>query len=61
MPIKEFKVEKSQFPEGKETHLVVIYSKSEHGINFQRVFKGTKAECEKEKNRLMKGLKDEGI
>lgn len=54
MPIREFKVEKSQFPEGDKKWLVVMYSKSKHGINFQRVFKGTKAECEKNKKEMEK-------
>lgn len=58
MPIREFKVEKSQFPEGDKKWLVVMYSKSEHGYNIQIVFKGTKAECEEERKRRMEEYKN---
>ena len=41
----KYKVEKSKFPEDNKTHLVVRYSTSQYGINYQRVFKGTYKEC----------------
>lgn len=53
MPIKNFKIEKSQFPEEKKKWLVMMYSKTKNGMNVQRVFKGTKAECEEERKRRM--------
>lgn len=51
MSIKEFKVEKSKFPEGDKKWLVVMYSKTGNGTNYQRVFKGTKQECEEEQKK----------
>lgn len=40
-----YKVEKSKYPEDNKTHLVIRYSTSQYGINYQRVFKGTYKEC----------------
>lgn len=50
--MKKYKIEKSIFPEGKNTHLVVMYSTSEHGYNYQRVFKGSREECKIKKEEL---------
>lgn len=49
--MKKYKVEKSKFPEGNKTHLVILDAHSEHGYNYQRVFKGSYKECLEEKRR----------
>lgn len=49
---KNFVIEKSRYPEGKATHLVVMKSFTEHGMNEQRIFKGTYEECKNEKKRI---------
>ena len=57
--ITKYKVEKSEYPEGNKTQLVVMYKTSEHGYNIQRVFKGTYKECiEKSKELKEKNLKE---
>lgn len=50
--MKKYKVEKSLFPEGEATYLVVAYSISEYGRNIQRVFKGRYKDCIKRKKEL---------
>lgn len=49
---KTFVVEKSKYPEDKKTHLVIMKSFTEHGLNEQRIFKGTYQECVNEKKRI---------
>ena len=52
MRTKKYKVEKSEFPEDNKTHLVVMYSNTMYGVNYQRVFKGTYKECVAKKEEL---------
>lgn len=51
--MKRYVVRKSKYPEDNKNYFVVMISMTEHGINEQRVFKGTKQECEEEKKKLM--------
>lgn len=46
------KVEKSQFPDEDGTHLVVMYSYTEHGLATRRLFKGSHSECLEKKKEL---------
>lgn len=46
------KVEKSEFPDEEGTHLVVMYSYTEHGLATKRLFKGSQKECMEKKNEL---------
>lgn len=50
--MKKLKIEKSLFPEGKKTHLVVLYSLTEYGIGTKRIFKGSYDECKEYKKEL---------
>lgn len=43
--MKKYKIEKSKYPEDKNTHLVFMYSDSKYGCNIQRIFKGSHKEC----------------
>ena len=46
------KVEKSEFPDEEGTHLVVMYSFTEHGLATKRLFKGSQKECLEKKKEL---------
>lgn len=46
------KVEKSNYPEGEKTHILVMESSTNRGFNYQRIFKGTKEECIQKKNEI---------
>lgn len=46
------RVEKSLYPEGENTHILVLESSTEHGWNFEGIFKGTKKECIEKKKEL---------
>lgn len=46
------KVEKSEFPDEEGTHLVVMYSYTEHGLATKRLFKGSHSECLEKKKEL---------
>jgi len=49
-----FRVEKSKYPEEENTHIVVLESSTEHGWNFEGIFKGTRRECIEKKKELEK-------
>ena len=53
----EYRVEKSNFPEGNKTHLVVKYSKTPRGYGYGRVFKGTFKECQKYRDERIELMK----
>lgn len=55
----KYKIEKSDFPEGEKTHLVVRYSATPHGYGYGRVFKGTYQECKNQLEILNKRLTEE--
>ena len=55
----KYKIEKSEFPEGDKTHLVVRYSATPHGYGYGRVFKGSYQECKKQLEILNKRLAEE--
>jgi len=48
----KFRVEPSKYPEGENTHILVLESSTEHGWNFEGIFKGTKKECVDKKKEL---------
>ncbi|MBO7080019.1 MAG: hypothetical protein J6W64_09455 [Bacilli bacterium] len=50
--MKKLKIEKSLYPEGNKTHLVVLYSLTEYGIGTKRIFKGSYDECKEYKKEL---------
>lgn len=52
------RVEKSLYPEGENTHILVLESSTEHGWNFEGIFKGTKKECI-EKKKELEGLEND--
>ena len=54
MRFKKFIVEKSNYPDALGTHMVIMHSKTEHGENYQRVFKGTRKECLEKKKEFEK-------
>lgn len=41
----KLKIEKSNFPEGEKTHILVKYNIKENSINIGRIFKGSYSEC----------------
>lgn len=48
----KLKVEKSNYPEGENKYILVLESSTEHGWNFEGIFKGTRKECLAKKNEL---------
>ena len=44
-----YRILESKEPKDKETHVLWYESETTRGINYQRVFKGTKEECERVK------------
>lgn len=46
-PIRKvkLKVEPSLNPEKEKTHILVLESETEHGWNYERIFKGRRREC----------------
>lgn len=59
--MKKLKIEKSLFPEGNKTHLVVLYSLTEYGIGTKRIFKGTYNECKEYKKELENDGRDKRV
>ncbi len=48
----KFRIEKSLYPEETNTHILVMESSTEHGWNFEGIFKGTKQECIEKKKEM---------
>lgn len=56
----KLKVEESLYPEKENTHILVLESSTEHGWNFQGLFKGTRKECLEKKKELEKEYESKG-
>ena len=56
--MKKLKIEKSDFPSERRTHVLFLYSTTEYGYSIKRIFKGTYAECKAEKERLENGKRN---
>lgn len=58
----DYKIERSEFPEGDKTHLIIMHSASEGqgfgGFCYKRIFKGSYKECKVELDRLNKELEE---
>lgn len=48
-----YRVEESKYPDNEGKYILVYESESTQGYNYQRVFKGNKRECYREKRRLL--------
>lgn len=53
----EYVVEKSKYPEEEKKWIVFYKCETEHGCNYQRVFKGTLKDCRELANELNKEVK----
>lgn len=60
MRVKKYIIERSNYPEGEKTHILFLHSSTQHGENFQGIFKGTHKECLEKKHKLEKRLKKNG-
>ena len=60
MRIKKYLIERSNYPEEGATHILFLHSSTQHGENYQGVFKGTHKECVQYKQKLEKRLKKSG-
>lgn len=47
------RVEESKYPDDEGKYILVLESETERGYNFERIFKGNKRECYKEKRRIL--------
>lgn len=56
--IVKYKIERSEFPEGDKTHLIIRYSSTPHGYGYGRVFKGSYKDCKIELDKLNKRLEE---
>jgi hypothetical protein len=48
-----YRVEESKYPDNEGNYILVLESETERGCNYQRVFKGNKRECYREKKRRL--------
>ena len=48
-----YRVEESKYPDNEGNYILVLESETEKGCNYQRVFKGNKRECYREKKRRL--------
>lgn len=53
-------IEKSKYPEEENTHILVLESSTEHGWNYEGIFKGTKKECMEKKKELEEEYEPKG-
>lgn len=42
---EKYKIEPSKYPDSEGTHIIFRYYETERGINYGRVFKGSKEQC----------------
>lgn len=47
----KYYVEPSQYPDKEGDYILFMESETEHGYNYQRVFKGTEKKCNREKRK----------
>lgn len=47
------RVEESKYPDEDGKYILVLESETERGCNYERIFKGNKRECYREKRRLL--------
>lgn len=52
---KKLIIEKSNFPDKEGKYILWFYSKTRHGENWQRLFKGTKKACFEKKYEFLNG------
>ena len=52
---KRLIIEKSNFPDKEGKYILWFYSKTKHGENWQRLFKGTKKACFEKKYEFLNG------
>lgn len=45
MRTKKYIIERSNYPDERGTHILFLHSSTQHGENYQGVFKGTYKEC----------------
>ena len=60
MRVKKYIIERSNYPDERGTHILFLHSSTQHGENYQGVFKGTHKECVQYKQKLEKRLKKNG-
>lgn len=60
MRVKKYIIERSNYPDERGTHILFLHSSTQHGENYQGVFKGTHKECVQHKQKLEKRLKKNG-
>lgn len=53
-------IEKSKYPEEENTHILVLESSTEHGWNYEGIFKGTRKECMEKKKELEEKYEPKG-
>lgn len=51
--MRKLVVKKSLFPEGNKTHILISKTETKRGISEGRIFKGTRQECLKEKEKYV--------
>lgn len=59
--MRKYIICKSREPNAEGDYIVVLKSNTQYGINEQRVFKGTKNECQEYKNKKNEELKNERL